>query len=307
MAGAFNFNERSNADKMRQKYTQDQVANICRNYGFIQQEYYHGVNIPMMCTCSCGAATNISLSSILKGQKCFTCGNNTQAKKNRLSQDYVTKQFVSRGYQLQDNYVNNDTKMWVQHLSCHYLFQITYSSFQQGCGCPLCGKIQAGTKHSGSQHPKWIIDREKVKQMLFWQRKVTQILHGCLNRVGTTKQNHTDVLLGYSPNELRQHIESFDTFNTLSKGNWHIDHIFPLRAFLDHEICDISLICALDNLQPLSVFDNISKGCTYSESAFLCWLNRHGIKVDSVRKENPHAGNSSSVGRVADPGSRGSR
>ena len=47
------------------------------------------------------------------------------------------------------------------------------------------------------------------------------------------------------------------------RKGWHIDHIKPVKAFLDEGITDPAIINALDNLQPLWAHENLSKGARY--------------------------------------------
>ena len=82
-------------------------------------------------------------------------------------------------------------------------------------------------------------------------------------------------ILGYTKEDLIKHIESkFLSGMTwknhgLGRGKekWHIDHIKPIKAFLDEGITDPKIICALDNLQPLWAVDNIRKGSKYNSDA----------------------------------------
>jgi hypothetical protein len=45
-----------------------------------------------------------------------------------------------------------------------------------------------------------------------------------------------------------------------NRGEWHIDHIKPIKSFLDDGVEDVSLINAPSNLQPLWAKDNLLKG-----------------------------------------------
>jgi hypothetical protein len=54
---------------------------------------------------------------------------------------------------------------------------------------------------------------------------------------------------------------------------WHIDHIFPIKAFIDHGITDLSIINDLDNLRPLSKKENLSKNAKYDKDKFMKWLS----------------------------------
>jgi len=77
------------------------------------------------------------------------------------------------------------------------------------------------------------------------------ILYSTLKRMNTKKSGHTIEELGYSVDELKQHIESLFTLgmNWDNHGEWHIDHIKPVSSF--DKNTDVSIVCALSNLQPL--------------------------------------------------------
>lgn len=80
---------------------------------------------------------------------------------------------------------------------------------------------------------------------------------------GSKYGRRTFDLLGYSPEDLRQHLErKFQPGMTWENyGDWHIDHIIPLSAF-NYETpddLDFKRAWALSNLQPLWEFDNLSK------------------------------------------------
>jgi (p)ppGpp synthase/HD superfamily hydrolase len=59
----------------------------------------------------------------------------------------------------------------------------------------------------------------------------------------------------------------------LKDSNWHLDHIFPIQAFLDYGITDVKIINRLDNLQPLSQQQNHEKKDRYNKIAFESWLS----------------------------------
>jgi hypothetical protein len=70
-------------------------------------------------------------------------------------------------------------------------------------------------------------------------------------------------LLGYSPEELKKHLEKQFLFGMTweNYGKWHIDHIIPISAFniTTAEDEDFKKCWALSNLQPLWAADNIRK------------------------------------------------
>ena len=76
---------------------------------------------------------------------------------------------------------------------------------------------------------------------------------------GELKKDATFELIGCSPKELVQHLQTQFT-NGMSwenYGEWHIDHIIPLSSA--KTIDDIKRLCHYTNLQPLWAKDNLKK------------------------------------------------
>jgi len=65
-------------------------------------------------------------------------------------------------------------------------------------------------------------------------------------------------------------------------GDWHLDHIFPINAFVEHDITDISVINALDNLRPVSQKENNSKHAKYDKKKFRKWLESKQIEFQRL-------------------------
>ena len=93
-------------------------------------------------------------------------------------------------------------------------------------------------------------------------------MRGALN--GTNKSANTQELLGCTPEQLRQHIESqweswmtWDNYGVYKSGGtrtWHIDHIQPCASF-DLTTEEGQRACFhYTNLQPLCAVANIKKG-----------------------------------------------
>ncbi len=71
--------------------------------------------------------------------------------------------------------------------------------------------------------------------------------------------------LGCSIAELKEYLETLMTSDMTWENHgtvWHIDHILPLAAFNLENSEEVDIACHFTNLQPLSCFDNISKGCS---------------------------------------------
>ena len=80
-----------------------------------------------------------------------------------------------------------------------------------------------------------------------------------------TKKNKTFNIVGCTPIELIQHLESKFT-NGMTWDNygfygWHIDHIIPLSSSNTEE--ELYKLCHYTNLQPLWAKDNLIKGSHY--------------------------------------------
>lgn len=109
-----------------------------------------------------------------------------------------------------------------------------------------------------------------------WQREFNKTEEGraiafmrkCIYRCLSNKTDRTYSLLGYSAEELANSIrEKFlDGMTWENHGQWHIDHIKPISAFIKDGINCPKIINSLDNLQPLWAQENLSKGAKYNDA-----------------------------------------
>jgi hypothetical protein len=97
--------------------------------------------------------------------------------------------------------------------------------------------------------------RIKYPHIIAWR----SVLYSTLKRMGTNKSGHTVDELGYSADELKNHIEEqfCEGMNWENHGEWHIDHIKAVSKF--DKDTDIKIVCSLENLQPLWAKENLSK------------------------------------------------
>ena len=96
--------------------------------------------------------------------------------------------------------------------------------------------------------------------------KLARFMRGCIRKMLTEKNAPTFEMIGYTPQELRDHIEaqfeegmSWDNHGT----DWHIDHIVPIAWLIEQGETDPAVINALSNLQPMWASENLSKGAKY--------------------------------------------
>lgn len=54
-----------------------------------------------------------------------------------------------------------------------------------------------------------------------------------------------------------------------------VDHIFPISAFMEHNIFDFKLVNSLKNLRPLSHSENCKKHNRYCKREFYKWLSEN--------------------------------
>lgn len=81
-----------------------------------------------------------------------------------------------------------------------------------------------------------------------------------LNSKSISKNNTTFNIIGCTPDELKNYIESkfLNGMSWDNRSEWHVDHIIPLSLSKNEE--DIYKLCHYTNLQPLWKYDNLSKG-----------------------------------------------
>jgi hypothetical protein len=98
-----------------------------------------------------------------------------------------------------------------------------------------------------------------------------------LQALGLKKMNYSHQLLGYTAKDLQRYIESHPNWEKVKDTNWHLDHIFPVKAFVEKGISDVKIINSLENLQPLTQRENNIKRDNYDIAEFEAWLKKKDI------------------------------
>jgi len=234
------------------------------------EETYINNRLLMEYKCSCGNISKISFDSFKRGHRCIKCSGN-----EKLTYEYVFNHFKEEGcILLEKEYVNTQYKMKYK-CSCGNISEITFGNFKKGKRCRKCGNA----KLSGKNNYKWIEDRLIVKENKQFRGKCQRMIRSFYRYTNKTKTNKTAKLLGYTVNELKKYIHNHPNWKNVDKNDFHLDHIFPIKAFLDYNIKDLKLINGLDNLQPLSEHDNLSKNCKYNKEKFENWLKSKGHRI----------------------------
>lgn len=245
-----------------QKLTQEQVAAEFSKCGFEMIGSYEGSHIPIKFMCSCGNESSVSISNLRRGTRCSKCRNVAKP-----TQQDVEKYFLDEGCELLDVYKNALTNMRYK-CQCGNIAMVRFATFKKGNRCRKCFV----KNQSGINHHNWLSDREEMAKRRKFRKKCYGMLWATLNAFSLKKLKRTHLLLGYTAQQLREHIEQHPNWKFLFNDKWHLDHIFPIQAFVDYGISDIKLINRLDNLQPLSVRDNLKKHDDYDKKDFENWL-----------------------------------
>jgi GNAT superfamily N-acetyltransferase len=163
--------------------------------------------------------------------------------------------------------------------ACGRTAEAILCNFKKYPNCWECSKA----KKSGDKCHLWNPDREAVRLRKKYAKICSNALGRCLKAFGTDKSATTRSLLGYTPADLLAHLRSFPGFDP--DAEFHIDHIFPVRAFVDYEIFDLKTINSLRNLRPLPGPENLSKGAKYDAREFERWLGEMGVAAGRPWRE----------------------
>jgi len=256
------------------KRTTEEVAKHFREHGCELLGEYTGALNKMKYRCSCGQTSEITWNNFTKGKRCGYCVKYGQKKKMSLKQ--VQKIFKDRGCQFLDSEYKGVHYKHHYRCVCGYEAKISFAAFyHQNQLCHECGL----NKNRGPNHHMWIADRKKKQENILFRKKCYKALSSSLKKTGTNKLGHTSDMLGYTPAQLQEHIKAHPNWPNVKDASWHLDHIFPIQAFLDYGIQDMALINNLDNLQPLTGPENNRKSWKYDAAAFEKWLEQKGYGI----------------------------
>ena len=250
------------------------------------EEDYKNNRTPMRYICFCGNESQITHSAFLRGQRCKKCGNEKSAKKRKLNFDEVKQYYIDQNCELlESSYVNIDYPM-KYICSCGEKSKSTFFDFKEGRRCRKCGD----KKRSGINHFNWNANRGFVETAAQWRQKNRNLIRHCHEAFQINKSKRCFDLLGYSPFQLGEYIESHPNYKytistiAITGDKFSIDHIFPLKAFVDYNINKEEYICVancLENLQPMPLKENSSKGNKYDHTQFELWLQTKGVIIQN--------------------------
>jgi len=227
---------------------------------------YSNLFKPLDYKCKCGTVGKIRFADLRAGSLCKECKKRKLSEFHRTEEADVKQACEENGCQLLSSWMSKG-KTRIRFLcKCGLEGEAYYCNFLRYPNCRTCGI----NKKSGPNCYMWNPDREQIASNKYWRKACERIVKRCLKAAGSVKGDRTQKLLGYTPDELRDHIENHP--NGYGQQPHHIDHIFPVQAFLDHDIFDLRVINRLDNLQPLPGGKNLSKADGYDKAKFMEWL-----------------------------------
>lgn len=228
---------------------------------------YSSYTEPLEYVCSCGEIGQTTWWSFQLGRRCGRCSGQ---RKKQYSVEEVNAIFSKSDCELlQDHYEGVGIPIKYR-CSCGNVSKITLCNFRKGSRCKACGL----KKNLGSNNHRWIPDRKKKRENDLFRVKCCKMVCRCLKVLNEAKNDRTHKLLGYTPKQLQEHIKQHPNWDNVKDGRWHVDHIFPIKAFFDHGITDLKIINHLDNLQPLSQKENNKKSGKYNRKKFEDWLSK---------------------------------
>lgn len=244
------------------KNSLEYIKKECNLKGFKLVNFnYINTHTKIHVICSCGNLTEMLFNNIKKGHKCQECSGN-----KKFNIIYIKKYFKNEGYICtSDKYINKDSKLDYICLNGH-TGSISFGNFKNGHRCMKCRDI----KNSGSNNRMWNPNREQVELNKKIHIKSISLLKNCLKSLELKKNSKTEEMLGYTKKQLLEHLQKDPNFDKWKEDsyNWHIDHIFPIKAFVENNIKDPKIINNLDNLRIISRKENRKKSDNYNKELF---------------------------------------
>jgi hypothetical protein len=243
-------------------------------YTFISTEYVNSKQ-KLQYICPNGHQREISYADFSSGRRCIECYHERQRQEKLTPIEEIKKVFEQRGYTLLTKTHDVGRQIFESLCPRGHLYKTDLTKFKDcGYGCAKCAAIN----NTGTNNPNWNPDREAVKQNgKIWRAWRNNLRHAVSGRNKKTSEEIKEIL-GYDWNDLREHIFNHPNWNNLKDKNaYHVDHVFPIKAFLDYGIKDPKIICALENLQPMDKGENMKKNRYYDKQKFEEYLKSKGL------------------------------
>jgi hypothetical protein len=248
------------------KHSYEYVKSILESKGFklLEKEYISN-RILMRCICSCGNETKMRYEDIARGRKCQKyCAGRLISNALKTKDDEIKKICEDNGCKFIESWIQNKRTRLKYVCKCGNEWEAYLCNFKLFPNCKKCGNL----KISGENCYMYDPDREAVRLRKRFRKMCGQYIKRFMEATGQRKTRRSHELLGYTPLQLQAHILNHPDYVKVKDGEWHVDHIMPIRAFLDHGILDLKIINALENLRPIEGIENLSKADIYDEQEF---------------------------------------
>lgn len=264
---------------MARGYSYKYVEKCFKDKGYkLLSESYVNSKTHLEYECSCGVAIKKTFDRFMHSSgKCKKCVS-VNCKNKPFSINEVEKMFKESGCTLlEEQYISIRVPMRFR-CKCGSIGHKKLNNVNPNLGiqCKDC------SLHKGESHHMWNPDRDYIELRKKVHNKCRMAVRNSFRRFDKKKVKATHLYVGFTDIDLMKHLESFPDWELLKDTDWELDHIFPVKAFVDHGIDDMKVINALNNLQPLSRQDNLEKGGEYDEKLFLEYLQAEKAKVFKI-------------------------
>lgn len=254
------FRSKWNRTYLEKKRNENTVTCLCENCGNPFESYFYSGMRQKFCNdyCKIEFHKNQKLAELreqadLSPKPCQHCGRS-----------FVPKYNTNHTRQI---YCNDICKKEYHKLQAHLKAeQVRHNTIKM---CPICD-----TQFTPKKTLKEIYCSPRCRKVI--GKKIYRMMRECYKAAATIKEDHSHKVLGYTPKQLLEHLQTFPNWDVLKHESWHLDHKFPIIAFVRNGIKDPSIICHLENLQPLSGKENCSKNDNYDTKKFERWLSSVG-------------------------------
>lgn len=249
------------------KFSYDYAKSIIESKGFVLLEKsYINNNEKMKVICVCGNETQMRLCDIKRGRKCQKyCMAKILSDKFKTKDDKIKKTCEENGCKFIDSWIHKKRTRIKYICKCGREWEAYLCNFKKCPNCKKCGNLKVSGENCYMYNP----DREAIKLRKRFRKMCGQYIKRFMEATGRRKTRSTHDLLGYTPQQLQEHILNHPDYEALKNEDWHVDHIMPIQAFLDHNILDLKIINALENLRPMKGKENISKADSYDKEEFI--------------------------------------
>lgn len=253
-------------------YTTQEVIDIFEKGGckFLDDVYDYKKKINYMC--SCGNLSTTIVSRFLKGCRCRNCQGPKIRAKHLYSYEEVKNKFAEHGCLL----ISREYKGHQYNLEflcrCGKNGSKCLHSFMKNPFCKSCGRERV----SGKNSPRFKDNLEHKLKLKEIQQKSHSLLYSHLKSKGSKQKYTREKLLGYNMETFRKYFYNHPNWDNVKDQKWSMDHIFPIMAFVEHKIENLSIINHLNNIRPCLLSENHKKNVSYNKTDFYAWLDSIG-------------------------------